>query len=86
MMHSVHRRLDRLANQITTGRLIVVSIAQDRTGDTSLVADTLHGSGIVQDDSDLLVLVKQYDVSEADSPCALLSVSPLTSGTRRRLQ
>ena len=84
MTHALRRRLDRLAEQVAAGRMIVLAIADNRTEDRALVGDTLADAGIVRDGSDLLVLVTRYALREGEPPCALLSISPLTATARSK--
>jgi len=85
MTRALHRRLDRLTEQITVGRLIALSIARERVGDRALVDGTLAAAGIERTDADLTVLVKRYDTQGAEPQCALLSVTPLSSNPRKAL-
>jgi len=77
MTRALHRRLDRLTDQIALGRLITLSIAHERVEDRTLIDGTLAAAGIERTDADLTVLLKRYGTEGAESPCALLSVTPL---------
>jgi hypothetical protein len=77
MTRALHRRLDRLTDQIAVGRMIVVEIAHELVDDDRLVDGTLAAAGIERTDEDLTIRIKRYDTQGAEPPCALLSVTPL---------
>ena len=85
MIRTLHRRLDRLTDQIAVGRLIALSIAHERVGDRALIEGTLAAAGIERTDADLTVLLKRYDTLGAEAACALLSVTPLSPTARKAI-
>ncbi|MGE3294941.1 MAG: hypothetical protein AB7O95_26545 [Geminicoccaceae bacterium] len=86
MTRALHRRLDRLSEQIADGRFIVISIAPKHIEDRALIDATLSAGGIERCDADVMVLIKRYGTLDAGAPCQLISVSPLPSGGRKHQQ
>jgi hypothetical protein len=83
MTRTLHRRLDRLTDQIAVGRLITLSVAHERIEDRALINGTLADAGIKRTDADLTVLLKRYGTMGAEPQCALLSVTPFGSKAHR---
>lgn len=86
MTRALHRRLDRLSEQIAVGRLIVVDIAHEHVDDDDLVSATLAAAGIERTDEDLTILLKRYDTLGTEPPCTFHSVTPMVPTTRRALR
>jgi hypothetical protein len=86
MTRALHRRLDRLREQIAVGRLITLSVAHEHVEDRALIDATLAAGGIQRTDADVVVLLNRYDTPGAEPACGLLSVTPLPSNTRKALQ
>jgi len=83
MIRALHRRLDRLTDQIAVGRLIVLNIAHEHVEDCTLIEATLTASGIERTDADLTMLLKRYGAMGTAPACALLSVTLLDPKRRR---
>ena len=66
--------------------MIVVKIDAERVDDSDLVQATLAGAGIERVENDLTILLKRYGTREAEPPCTLMSVSPLTPKARSTLR
>ncbi len=77
MTRALHRRLDRLADQIAVGRLIVLNVAHEHVDDDDIIVATLTIAGIERTEEDLSIRIKRYSTLGTESQCALLSVTPL---------
>ena len=86
MTRALYRRLDRLTEQITAGRLMVLQVAHERVDDHELIDATLAASGIERSDADLTVLAQRYGHQGTEPPCALLSVWPLPPRHKKALR
>ena len=79
MSSGIRRRIDRLAQYHARqpGRMIVVTVAESRRHDATLVS-----AGLVAADQDLVVAVVRYGADGAEPPCAVVSVTPMQSARR----
>jgi hypothetical protein len=86
MTRALHRRLDRLTDQVAVGRMITLSIADEHVNDDALIDATLAAAGIEREERDLVILVKRYGTLDAEPPCTLLSVLALAPNGRNTRQ
>ena len=77
MTRALQRRLDRLTDRATVGRMITLSIADEHVQDSALIDATLAAAGIEREEQDLVALLKRYAPDPAEPPCALRSATTL---------
>ena len=85
MTRALQRRLDRLTDRVTVGRMITLSIADEHVQDSALIDATLAAAGIEREEQDLVVLLKRYGTLGTEPPCSLVSVRPMPSNARKTL-
>ena len=65
------------------GRMIVITLAENRRHEAGLVDATLVSAGlVVATDQDLVVAVVRYGADGAEPPCAVVSVTPMQPARR----
>ena len=84
MSRGLRRRIERMGQYQARqpGRMIVITLAENRRHEAGLVDAALDGAGVVPTDQDLIVTLVRYDTDRAEPPCALLSMTPMQPARR----